>query len=79
MRPNRHMAVLATKGLMELDAQGHEITNAEVAAKAAIELIGNVKDKINHLCQSKVISQLNITQTFEKLLPLCLSWSLPGG
>ena len=37
--------------LMELDAQGHEITHAEAidTVKAAIELIGNANAKISHL------------------------------
>ena len=47
--------------LMELDAQGHEITYTDAidTIKAAIELIGNANAKINHLRRSKVISQLN--------------------
>ena len=53
--------------LMELDAQGHEITHTEAidTVKAAIELIGNANAKISHLRRSKVITQLN-----KSLLPL---------
>ena len=53
--------------LMELDAQGHEISHNEAlsAARAAIELIGNANAKISHLRWTKVISQLN-----KSLLPL---------
>ena len=53
--------------LMELDAQGHEISHSQAtsATKVAIELIGNANAKISHLHQTKVISQLN-----KSLLPL---------
>ena len=44
--------------LMELDAQGHEITHAKAidTVKAAIELIDNANAKISHLRRSKVIN-----------------------
>ena len=47
--------------LMELDAQGHEISHNEAlsAARVAIELIINANTKISHLRRTKVISQLN--------------------
>ena len=53
--------------LIELDAQGHEISHSQAinAAKAAIQLIGNASAKISLLRQTKVISQLN-----KSLLPL---------
>ena len=60
-------AMAPLTSIVEADAKGDNITHKQAvnAAKAAIELVGNVNARINYLRRTKIISQMN-----KALLPL---------
>jgi len=60
-------AMVPLTSIVEADAKGDNVTHKQAVnvAKAAIELVGNARTRINHYRRTKIISQMN-----KALLPL---------